>query len=454
MAEFKRVMGLGGATLLGIGALVGAGIFVLSGRAIAIAGPAAILAYLVMAVVSLLTAFCYCELSAAIPKAGGGYTFAQTASPGLYGFATGWLLWIGGVAACATFALAFSDALAPFFPVPWYPALAIPMVILFSLINYRGIKGTTRAQNLMTLSLLGLLLLVVLASIPRIKLDHYTPFLSQGRSLDFLYVMGFIYLCYVGFELISPASEEIVEPERTIPQAIMITLAVGTFFFLAVVVAMVGVAGPQGIKAVVGEEATASGLALVEVARRSLLGRYGALAVAVAFIAATLSSLNAYILAASHVFHALGRDANFPRLFGLLDERKGTPVSGIFITMAVTIALVLLNNIEMVAGIADFSYLVGLAMVNASVILLRRREPDLNRPYKVPGYPWVAILAVITSAGVAPFLSLDSILYGVGASLAGVGVYILRRRGILSSRRLKRLERRSEELLDDLRRQG
>ena len=252
---FARDLGLFDACMIGIGAMIGAGIFVLTGIAAGEAGPASLLAFALNGVVTLLTAFAYAELASAIPRAGGGYSFVRIAFPGAVGFAAGWMLWFAYTVACSLYALGFAGYFWEFFAkyTPWLtdpvfavigPEKAILAVTIligsaFVWLNVRGAEVTGKTENVLTISKIIILGVFVFFGLMRIfdepaRIgDSLLPLFPTGLG-GVLVAMGLTFIAFEGYDLIATVAEEIKEPEKNIPKATFISLAVTITIYLLI----------------------------------------------------------------------------------------------------------------------------------------------------------------------------------------------------------------------------
>jgi amino acid transporter len=237
---FRRNIGLFLAVMIGIGAMMGPGIFALPGEVAKLTGPLGILVYLAVGLITVLTALNYSELGAAIPLAGGGYSFASRTQPRLVAFLTGWFIWIGNTLACAMYGLIFAIT----FQGAFLPGVGVPLIVAvttvaFFLLNLRGISGALKAITVMNIIELAVLVGFAVLGALHVEAANLRPLAPLGFG-GFFPAMALIYVSYVGFELITVSSEEIVNPARTIPRAILITVGVATIIYVGVVLVMMG----------------------------------------------------------------------------------------------------------------------------------------------------------------------------------------------------------------------
>ena len=414
---YRRNIGLFGAVMIGIGAMMGPGIFALPGELAHMVGPLGILVYLVMGAVTVFTALNYSELGAAIPLAGGGYSFTARTLPRPAAFLTGWFFWIGNTLACAMYALIFALTVRGYF----WPDANVAMIVLattlvFGAVNLRGMSETVRLVTTMNLVELVVLIGFAVLGAAHIEAPNLQPVAPMGWG-PFLPAMALIYISYVGFELITVASEEIIDPGKTIPRAILITLGAGTAIYVIVVLVMMG--------GVHYTELSGTDVPFVFAAER-LFGEWGRWAAVTAAIMASLSAFSITLGASARVLFALGRDGHFPPAFARLHPRFRTPHLALAVCSVMVVAFGSSGIVRLVASVADFGFLMALGLVNYAVIALRRRMPNLRRPFGIGLYPVVPILGVISCWAFVPALEPRSLVAGAGLTLAGVAVYVAR----------------------------
>ncbi|MDH5702590.1 MAG: amino acid permease [Aigarchaeota archaeon] len=236
-----RRLGLLGSTMLGIGATIGTSIFVIIGKAADMAGPAIIVSFLLAGAAALFTALDYAELGSSVPEAGGGYTFVFKAMGGSTAYLTGCFMWFGNIFYAAFCALGFATAIRGFLPTGFPLDLLAPVIVLlFFGINMFGSRETGRTQVVLTAALLAVLITFMVTGANHIQAVNYEPFVPMGIGSIFA-AAGFVYVAYVGFEIICTASEEIVVAGKTVPRAIILSMLISAAIYLSVVAVAVGV---------------------------------------------------------------------------------------------------------------------------------------------------------------------------------------------------------------------
>jgi amino acid transporter len=425
-------------TMIGVGAMIGAGIFVLTGIAAGVAGPALLVVFLLNGLVALLTAMAYAELGSAFHDAGGGYLWVKTSLPDPNGFLSGWMSWFAHAVACSLYALGFGAYFRLVVTAAGIPEihwgfltfekwLAVGAVALFSYINFRGASETGKAGNVVTISkvvVIGLFVgagLVVMGA----RADWpaaFTPFLSRGWGGVFA-AMGLTFIAFEGYEIIAQTSEEVEDPKRSVPRAVFLSLLIVVPIYLLVAVVAIGAVRPPAGLAISEYLAREKELALVSAANQFVRG--GGIAILVGGLLSTLSALNATIYSSSRVAFAMARDANLPQLLGRVHARRATPHLAILASAAIITSMAVLLPIEDVAAASDVMFLLLFVQVNLALVRLRRRRPDLDRGFRVPLVPVVPALAIATMLFLAVFLFARYPLSGVATGgWIGVGILV------------------------------
>ncbi len=414
--RLSREMSVFSVTMIGVGAMIGAGIFVLTGIAAGVAGPALILVFLLNGVVTLFTAMSYAELGSCFHDAGGGYLWAKEGLPQPNGFLSGWMSWFAHAVACSLYALGFGayfgHVLTEGFglqveglPFSLEKILAVVACLFFAYVNFRGASETGKMGNYVTIAKISVIGLFIAFGIGVIAnrlgwQAEFKPFLPTGMSGVFM-AMGLTFIAFQGYEVIAQCSEEVVEPKRNIPRAIFWALAIVIPIYLLVAfTALAGISG-DGMPSwkYLGEHQE---IAMVEAARQFLPG--GAVIFLIGGLLSTVSALNATIYSSSRVAFAMARDANLPDFFARVHARRHTPHLSILVSALLVIGMALLLPIEDVASAADLMFLFIFMQVNVVVIRLRKRRPDLDRGFRIPLLPLIPILGIITQVFIAVYL--------------------------------------------------
>jgi amino acid transporter/nucleotide-binding universal stress UspA family protein len=416
--SLARTLGGFDATMIGVGAMIGAGIFVLTGIAAGVAGPALLVAFLLNAVITCFTAASYAELGSAFPEAGGGYLWIKEALSPLLGFLSGWISWFGHAVACSLYALGFGHYAADFLQrVDLYPAgvdtnllaitVAVVVTVLFTYINYQGVSETGKVGNIVTLAkiaILGVFVAFGLLSMARQGdwVPKFQPFFPTGLT-GVVMAAGLTTIAFQGYEVISQCGEEICDPKRNVPRAVFAALGIVVIIYVGVAFIAIGavespVPGMPTWEFLAAHQETA----IIEAGRQ--LMPFGAFVLIIAGLMSTMSALNATVYSSSRVSFAMGRDRNLPALFGQIHEKRRTPHWAIFISGGLIAFMAVALPVKSLASAAGVLFLLLFMMVNIAAIRMRRLRPDLDRGFRIPLMPLFPILGIISQVVLIVYL--------------------------------------------------
>lgn len=422
--RLARELGLGAAMSVGVGVMICAGIFVLPGIAASKAGPVVIFAFSLCGLVAVLIATCMAELSTGMPLAGGGYLFVVRAFGPLLGAVMGWCLWLSLVFASAFYMVGFGYYVADVLGIS--PViLALTVTALLTGLNYIGAKETGGTQNVIVAGLLVILLFFFLRAVFAVDIENLRPLVPPEIGFSgFLTVTPVLFITFLGFAEIAAISEEIKNPGRNLPLALVGSVIVVTLIYCAVEFCVVGMLAYN-------DPTMASETVLMELAR-TLMGRTGHVLVLLGGILATVSSANASIMAASRISFAMGRDHLMPDWFNQIHLRFRTPYRSIAATGGLTLILLVIlgSRLELLAEVAAFLSLLLYALTCLACMVMRHAGPDWYRPtFRTPAYPIVPILGLLGCIFVIVITSRPTLLIGFAIISATLIWYILFLRG-------------------------
>ncbi|RDZ42269.1 amino acid transporter [Haloferax sp. Atlit-19N] len=428
--ELERTIGLRGGLAIGIGTMVGAGIFVFPGLAAGQAGPAAALSFALGAVIALLVALPTSELATAMPKSGGAYYFISRAMGSAFGAVVGIGLWLGLVFASAFYLVGFAQyaiavlaelgAASMVSDLPLVALLGVGFGVVLTALSMFGTENATKLQNSIVSLLLGILLVfLVYGSLDTLGLfgrqtvpEEFMPY----GTLSIFTTAALVFTSYLGFAQVATVAGEITKPGRNLPLAMVGSVVVVGVLYVVTILVSTGAFGSAQLAAF-GETA------IVEVAR-SYLGFPGAVAILIAGLLATVSSANASILSSSRALYALSRDALVPPQLARINLRYGTPHIALALVGGPTVVLVAVGRTEVLAEVASFLHLVTYGLICVALIGLRRSNPAWYNPsFRVPGYPVVPVLGALASFSLVAFMQPLSQAVGVAVALAALVWY-------------------------------
>ena len=413
--ELVKELGLLEALTIGVGTMIGAGVFILPSLALEMAGPGAIFSYIAAGIICMITAASTAELATGMPKSGGAYFFISRSMGGLMGTISGVTVWLSLTFAVAFYLQGFGEYLSLMIPVN-AGILAILACIFFTYINYIGAKETGKTQNIIVGVLVTILAFYVIGGSFQLETANLTPFFPHDLDSIFL-VTALIFVSFLGFVQIASVAEEIKDPGYTMPRAIIGSVAIVTVIYALVILVTSGV---LPYSEVIEFEAP-----IVEVARY-FSGFIGAAVVTFAALLATASSANASILASSRISFALGRDSILPQWLNEVHPRFLTPYRPILLTGILTFVLIITADVELLSNSASVLMLLNYALINFTVLIMRIVPPEGYEPsFKSPGFPYLHLIGGITSFAVimvaAPVARLISVILVVASLIWYLG---------------------------------
>ena len=434
--ELAKDLGPLAALAIGVGTMIGAGIFVLPGQAAAAAGPAVALSFVVGGVISLFTALSASELGTAMPEAGGSYYYVNHGLGPLFGSVAGWGNWIGLAFASAFYTLGFGEYLATFLPIP---ALALGGVGLapfqigalvaggaFVAVNYVGAKETGTVQIVVVALLVGILTVFSLLGVLQADLSTLRPVFPEetGGAAAIMPATGLVFVSFLGFAKITTVAEELKDPGRNLPLAVVGSVVIVTAMYAVIMVVLMGVINWRQL----GPEFTTTPvLDVAEVA----FGAVGAAGIGVALLTfagllATASSANASILASSRINFAMGRDRLITDRLNAIHPRFATPYRSIAVTGGLILLFILLGDVKILAKAGSVLHLIVYGLLNLSLVVMREADIDAYQPeFEVPLYPVTPILGAVTSFGLIAFMQPVEIAVALAFVVGGVAWYLV-----------------------------
>jgi len=452
--DLAKDLGPLAALTIGVGTMIGAGIFVLPGEAILKAGSLASVAFVLGGIIAMFTALSASELGTAMPRSGGAYYYVNHALGPMFGSVAGWANWLGLAFASAFYMVGFGRYIARIFglsgsvgvgPISITVVKIIALVggAFFVLINYVGAKETGRLQNIIVVLLIGILTVFTFLGTLRAEPSNLPAATDVVTTLE---TTGLIFVSYLGFVQITSVAEEIKDPGKNLPRAVIGSVVIVTVIYALVLVIM-SAAVPQGFIADIISSDAENPIAVVEV------GSYiqgAAMGGALLFggLLATASSANASILASSRINFAMGRDRIVTPALNEIHPKYGTPYRAIGITGGLILLFIVIGDLTLLSGAASGLHLIIYGLLNLALLVMRYVNPEEYTPdFVVPLYPLMPILGVVLSFALLVFVAGDALLLSFGIAAAAVlwyGLYARSRtekQGILSKHIISRSEK-------------
>ncbi|MDI6906268.1 MAG: amino acid permease [Thermoanaerobacterales bacterium] len=428
-SHLRRSLSVVDLVALGIGAIIGTGIFVVTGVAAAqYAGPGLVISFVLAGLAAALAALVYAELASMIPVAGSAYTYTYAALGEFVAWVVGWNLMLAYLIASGAVAIGWGSYLVDLLRsfgvllpaslvngpgqggVANLPAMAVAFLV--ALLIIRGTSHSARATKAIVLVKLAVIVLFIVVGIRFVDPANWRPFLPFG-ILGIFQGAAIVFFAYIGFDAVATAAEETKRPQRALPTGILGSLIVSTVLYIVVTLVLTGLVPYVQLN-------TASPVTTALL--RAGVPLAGGI-VAVGALAGITSVLVVILYAQSRIFFAMSRDGLLPPVFSRLHPRYRTPYIATLIVGAVVMLIGGFMPFQTVAELANIGALMTFMLTAVGVMVLRRTRPDLPRPFKTPGVPWTPVLSILFSAYLAGNLPADTWLRYAIWMAAGIIVY-------------------------------
>lgn len=404
MVDLKRSLSLGELTLMSVGIILGAGIYVILGEAAGLGGNSIWLSFIIAAVVALLTAFSYAELSSRFPKAGAEYVFVENSFGNRAAWIVAWLLLAGSIIGGATVAIGFAKYFSAIFNTPVI-LIALIMLGIIEIILIIGVQETAKITILFTGIEIAGLVIVIFVGIPSMGSVNY---LEAAEGMKGIIEAGvLIFFGYLGFEGITRLAEETKNPEKNIPRAIMYSMIITTIIYILV--------GISAVSVVPWEELSTSQAPLALVAERVLGGQSFRILSVIALFS-TFNTGLMMLLTGSRLIYGIAQREAIPKVFSRVGKRFRTPWVAIISIVLAAMLFLFLGDLKTIANLTNFTIFTVFIAINASVIYFRYKKP-ITTGFKVPlhvgRFPVIPFFGMVTSIFMIANLSYDVLAMGV-----------------------------------------
>lgn len=447
--ELKRSLGVWSLTAIGLGAIIGVGVFVLTGTVAANqAGPAVALSFVIAGLASAAAALCYAEFASMIPVSGSAYTYSYAVLGELFAWFIGWDLLLEYTLVVAVVAIGLSGYVNELlsglgFGVPESLAaapadggvvnlFAVLLCLFIAGLQIRGTQESARFNNVMVVLKLAIIVVIIAVGIFFVNPANLTPFMPFGLG-GVLAGAGVVFFAVFGYDTLTTAAEESVNPQRDLPRAVLLSLAIAMVLYVLMSVVVTGMVPYNTL----GDTDAPVAFAFRQVGLNSV-----AIIISVAAIAGIVSVLYAFMLGAARVWFAISRDGLLPRWFARPHPSFRTPYRPTLIIGIVTAVVAGFIPIETLAVLVNIGVLSAFVVVCASVLILRRRSPEMERGFRTPLMPFTPIFGILASLLLIYSLGWETLVRFVIWLLIGLVIYFLySRRNSLLARGETGLER-------------
>lgn len=415
----KNKLGLWSIVLLGVNAIIGSGIFLLPNKAYSLVGTNSILAFVFNALLAVSIALCFAEVSGLFKKNGGPYVYAKEAFGDFVGFEVGFIKWIISMIAWATMANGFATALGEIFPVCKDGSIQIAimslLIIGLTLLNLVGVSAAKWTNNIATICKIIPLLVFVLVGLFFMNGANFQPVsMNKLSNGNFAQACLLLFYAFTGFEAIAVSAEDMENPQKNLPKAILIVMLIVSCFYILIQVVAIGVLGPD----------LKNHAAPIQDAMYTFLGKPGLMLVA----AGTLISILGINVASSFITPrsavALADDHMLPAFMNKRND-KDVPYYSVLISGAITLIIALSGSFTTLAAISVVSRFAQYIPTCLSVIVFRKKMKDKERAFTIPFGPIIPIIAVLVSIWLLAHADLYKLEIGLGGLIVAIPFYFI-----------------------------
>jgi len=420
MSGLKQRIGLFHLTMYGVGLILGAGIYVLIGKAVGLAGNSVWIAFVLGSIVALFAGLSYAELSSMFPKAAAEYTFIKNAfKNNFFAFIIGWLTVITSMIMAATVALGFGGYFLEFLNIP-ITLSAIILIGVLSIINFIGIRESSWTNTVFTIIEVVGLILIIIIGFTTSEPEPVNYFDSPTGFTGIIIAFVLIFFAFIGFEDMANIAEEVRNPKKVIPRAIILAVLISGIIYVLISLAVVRVIN--------WEDLSLSTAPLADIAEKGL-GTHGRTVLSGIALFAITNTVLITLVACSRMIYGMAREKSFPGILGKVHYKTKTPWVAIIVIMLTAIGFSLIGDIVTVANITVFTVIVTFAAVNLSVIVLRYTEPDIERKFRIPinvgRFPILPLFGLGISVYMAFQFEVRVVFVGLGIISVGTIFYLL-----------------------------
>ena len=427
----RKALGAFDLSMLGIGAIIGTGVFVLTGVVAATsAGPALVLSFILAGLACAFAALCYAEFASMVPISGSAYTYSYATFGEFIAWLLGWDLileyglavsavasgWSGyfqgllagfGITLPAAISGAFNTAKGTFIDLP-----AAIIIFLIATLLMQGVKESTRVNNIMVMIKLAVIVLFLVVGVGYVKPENWTPFMPFGFG-GVATGAAMVFFAFIGFDAVSTAAEEVKNPQRNMPIGIISSLAICTALYIAVSLVLTGIVPYEQLNVT-----NPVAFALSYVQQDWVAGF-----ISLGAITGMTTVLLVMMYGQTRLFFAISRDGLLPEVFSRMNKEKQNPTQSTLIVALLTAALAGFVPLGKLAQLTNIGTLFAFIVVSIGVIYLRNTKPELKRAFRVPLVPLVPILAVLFCGYLLISLPTDTFISFLAWLVIGLVVY-------------------------------
>lgn len=412
-----RNLGLLDVIMVGVASMIGGAIFVLVGPGMAVAGPSLMIAFLLNGIITMFTALTYAELSSVLPDTGGGYRWVREGMPRPNAFLSGWMAWFAHTIAGSLYAVGFASFFAHLLQTAnliessevLEKIFAAAAIIIFTFINVRGSSPTSKVGNGVTIAQISIIGILIVAALYAMVFtnktwpDNFTDFFPNGGT-GIIVAMGLTFIAFEGYEVIAQTGNELKNPKKNIPRAILISLCAVVVIYIMFTFSFIAGLSSEAVNQPPWQFIGNFGeIGIIEGAKYLL--PFGALIVLGGGLVSTLAALNATTYSSSRVSYAMGSNYNLPHAFGKIHSKYKTPTFSTIASGVIMLVMALSLDVNGIAFAASVMFLFLFAQVNYAAINIRRLYgKKLDYSFKTPFFPIIPTIGIVLTFGLSVYL--------------------------------------------------
>ncbi|WP_334329095.1 amino acid permease [Companilactobacillus sp. HBUAS59699] len=412
-SPLKRTLHTWDLTFLGIGAIIGTGIFVLTGKGALTTGPSLAVSFLIAAICCGFAGLCYAEFASMAPVAGSAYTYSYISFGEIIAFIIGWDLILEYALGAATVSAGWSGyfvnlmgnlgihipkiltAAAGTTPgvTTYFNLPAFLIILLITYILAQGINTTKRVNDTMVIIKLAVIILFIACTIWFVKPQNWKPFtpygiysFHNGTASGVIPAASIVFFSFIGFDSVSSSAEETINPSKTLPRGIMLSLGISTILYIAMTLIMTGVVKYT----IFAKFLDAPILAVLKATGQTWLS----IIVSIGAILGMTTVILVQLYGQSRITYSMSRDGLFPKFFGDVDLKRQTPYKGTWFFGIITAITAGLINLNILSELVNIGTLTAFILVSAGVLWMRHKHPEIHRGFRAPGVPVTPLIAI------------------------------------------------------------
>ena len=417
MVKLERSLSLLEVTLMSVGIILGAGIYVVIGEAAGLTGNSIWIAFVIGAIVAAFTGLSYAELCSRFPRAGAEYIYVQNSFGRSYAWVTGWLIIAGNVIGASTVALGFGNYFNALFGVLDVFIVAIIVLILSGIILIAGVKETASVTIIFTIIEATGLAIIIFIGMQKLGSVDYFQILHGMEGLIRAGVL--IFFSYLGFQGITQLAEETKRPEKTIPKAIIYSIIITTIIYILVGISAVSVIPGSELA---GEKAPLASIAEVVFGSKSFILLSGIA------LFSTFNTALMMLLTGSRLVYGMAREKALPTLFKRVSKKTLAPWAAIICVTVAALLVLFLGDLKSIANLTNFTVFTVFIVVNSALIYLSVKKPKkegFKVPLRIKNVPILAVFGIISSIFMIFYISFNVIFMGLALILIGIIFYYI-----------------------------